>query len=218
MAGPVEFKVKVKSRGKATEMRPRTMQAELTRISWRWNLKTFMKIGDDAIREFMENVNASLARDNSTPYAPGAQADGLQRRSGKALKAMTSHTIRSTDKQVTGKIAVPFYLRQLERGGIVRARKGKYLAIPLPAALNADGTPIDNDRGRAWGRTFVIKSQRGNLVVVRRDGRHGLVPLYALKQNVRMPARPGAAYHMAREFIETGKRIQAMIDEADFDR
>jgi hypothetical protein len=71
------------------------------------------------------------------------------------------------------------------------------LTIPLPAALDARGVPRKRS-ARDWDNTFVQKSRRGNLLIFQRRGRE-IVPLYALKPEVRVRARLGV-----RDELEAG--------------
>jgi len=71
------------------------------------------------------------------------------------------------------------YAHILEKGGIIRPIRKQYLTIPFPGV-------------KGWARNypnaFVIKSKRGNLLIVERKGKTGLKPLYALKKQVKIPA------------------------------
>jgi hypothetical protein len=104
------------------------------------------------------------------------------------------------------------YGRIHETGGTIRAKNGKYLTIPLPAALNSDGTPKKRS-AREWDRTFVRESKAGNLLIFQKRG-SGIVPLYVLKKKVRIPARLGLG-----DTLKTGtsyfvdKAMQAMLRE-----
>lgn len=83
---------------------------------------------------------------------------------------------------------------------VIKPKSGRYLTIPLPAALTASGVV----RGRArdegvWGKTFVAKSKAGNLIifgkkVAQRGASAGQIqgnaePLFVLKESVTIKAR-----------------------------
>jgi hypothetical protein len=72
---------------------------------------------------------------------------------------------------------------------VIRPKRAKYLTIPLPAALNANGTPKKSS-ARAWENTFVIRSKAGNLLIVQKNGTQ-ITPLYVLKPEVYIPPRLG---------------------------
>jgi len=78
-------------------------------------------------------------------------------------------------------------------------KRGGFLAIPLEAALTPAGVPRGPPRSSVFGETFVQKSKKGNLIifgkrVVTKGPRQGeaqgdIVPLFALKEQVKIPAR-----------------------------
>jgi hypothetical protein len=83
------------------------------------------------------------------------------------------------------------YARMQEYGGTIRARTKQYLAVPLGAAArrirrDAKDTLLNSDRN-----LFVIKSRRGNLILMERHGKRGTVtPRFVLKKSVVLKARP----------------------------
>jgi hypothetical protein len=100
-----------------------------------------------------------------------------------------------TGDVISGTISVPFPLSIHEDGARVR-RKGKLLAIPLPAALNSRGLPIKKNP-RSWPNTYVARSRRGNLLIFQR--RAGVVtPLYVLKEDTKIPRRLGVGATLAK--------------------
>lgn len=70
------------------------------------------------------------------------------------------------------------YSRILEKGGVIRPKRKQWLTVPLPGV-----------KGRAsnYPDAFVIKSKKGNLLIVQKKGRTGLVPLFVLKKSVKIP-------------------------------
>ena len=72
---------------------------------------------------------------------------------------------------------------------MIRAKNGKYLAIPLPAAMTSDGVPI-LPGPRSWPNTFVAKSRAGNLIIFMKLGTT-IRPLYVLKPEVTIRPRLG---------------------------
>lgn len=71
------------------------------------------------------------------------------------------------------------YARILEKGGIIRPTRKQYLTIPLGGT---QGTARD------YPNAFIIKSKKGNLLIVEKVGKDKLKPLFALKKQVRIPA------------------------------
>jgi hypothetical protein len=81
----------------------------------------------------------------------------------------------------------------------IRAKKGKFLAIPLKAALTPAGVPRGAPRSGMWGETFFARSEKGKLILfgkkVTQKGksagqtRGGIVPLFLLIKQVKIKAR-----------------------------
>lgn len=139
--------------------------------------------------QFLENVVAALTARHGNPYPGGTTGNSLSLRSGNLVESLQQSIFvkGSNLDNMIGEIGGAFYARIHETGGTITPKKGKYLTIPLPAALNSNGTPIKS-KARDWDKTFILKSKKGNLLIVRRDGRH-LTPLYLLKTSVTIPAR-----------------------------
>lgn len=118
----------------------------------------------------------------------------LKTRSGHLRRSVTGRTFRGKLIQaiigsgIFGRRAVK-YARIHEKGGKIRAKRAKMLTIPLPGV-----------KGRAanYPDAFIIKSKKGNILIVERRGKKGLRPLFALKKEVSMPAR----YWLSRSIDE----------------
>ncbi len=78
----------------------------------------------------------------------------------------------------------------------LRPRNAQYLAIPLAAAK----TPAGVARGgpRDFHDTFVQRSRQGNLIIFQKVGKGNIVPLFVLKKEVVIPARPALRPTMQR--------------------
>ena len=122
------------------------------------------------------------------------QADVKRRLSGESLRVRSGILRRSIGTEIredgaegrVGPQGIP-YGRIHELGGEVRPVRARYLTIPLDAAK----TPAGVARGRAtdFKNTFFRRSAAGNLILFMQQGK-GIVPLFVLKQRVRIPARP----------------------------
>lgn len=149
-----------------------------------------------AMRDTLQKLHRTMAAKHSSGWSGGVTSgkSTLQRRSGASLAAM-AQSIRVSGSgsidTVAGQISSGFWAIH-ETGGTVRPTRSKYLTIPLPGALNSDGTPI-RATARAWENTFVARSKRGNLLIFQKRGGRGIVPLYLLKESVTIPARLGMA-------------------------
>lgn len=149
------------------------------------------------LKDFLDTVAEAMGQRHGNPWHPGARGpEGartgrLFRRSGKGLQGIRDSVkvTGSTLETVQGFIGAPFPLSVHEVGAIVRAKRAKYLTIPLPDALNANGTPKKRS-ARQWANTFVQTSKKGNLIIFQTRGRK-IVPLYLLKPMVKIPPRLG---------------------------
>jgi hypothetical protein len=143
--------------------------------------------------EMLQLVAKRMAALHSNPWRPGGSPrDRLYRRSGGGLRSILE-TIRVKGRkldQVQGQIGAAFPMAFHEEGGTIQARKSKYLTIPLPAALDAQGMPLKR-RARDWKHTFVARSKRGNLLIFQKMPSGDILPLYVLKTSVRIPKRLG---------------------------
>lgn len=123
-----------------------------------------------------------------------------QRRSGRLRESIRADIKRSGDRvQITlsaGGSTAP-HARIQEEGGEVRARSGRYLAIPLE----------DHLRGRSPrslpGRTHVRESKAGNLLIFGEDGR----PLYLLRERIRIKPTRYLARAMEAGSADVARRL-----------
>lgn len=138
----------------------------------------------------LQLVAQQLAEKHSGAWPGGTTATTLSRRSGEAMESLKKGVkIQQGTSGVEGTMSGVFYLTIHEYGGTIRATKAQYLTIPLPAALNSNGTPKKRS-AREWNNTFVGQSKAGNLIIFQRNGRL-ITPLYVLKKSVKIRARLG---------------------------
>lgn len=166
------------------------------------------------LRSFLGNVAEALSQRHSKAWPGGTGPQTLSKRAGGGM-ASIKQSITVTGKtldDIIGSIGGDFYLRTHEFGATIRAKRVKFLTIPLPAALNANGTPKKMS-AREWDRTFVRRSKKGNLIIFTRSGK-SLIPLYLLKKEVKIPPRLGM-----QKTLEVGlprfvdKAMEAMLKE-----
>lgn len=143
------------------------------------------------LKTFLQGVAEAMARRHGTAWPGGTSDRTLSRRSGGLIASIKdSVTVKGQRlADIEGGIGGAFYLRTHEHGATIRPKKAKYLAIPLPEALNSDGTPKVASP-RQWKNTFVKQSKAGNLLIFQKRGRH-IVPLYVLKREVTIRPRLG---------------------------
>ena len=176
----------------------------------------FKPVARRVLRDYMRGVVKSVHDRVTTPYPSGTSAKGmfpgtLSKRSGRLAASLNDSLIKVTDEP-----EVSFTLSGIavvhERGATIRAKNAQYLTIPLPAALNTNGTP-KRPTARSWPNTFIIKSKKGNLLIMQKKGT-GMVPLYVLKKSVRIPKRLAfqEAFEAGTDFL-ADKLAQELLRE-----
>lgn len=88
----------------------------------------------------------------------------------------------------------------------IRPRRGRWLTVPLPAALTPAG--VLRAPARAWSPTFV----RRGIIYWRDERRRRVVPIFLLKREVVVPARPALARiapRVMRDVEEAVRRVYA---------
>jgi len=99
-----------------------------------------------------------------------------------------------------GNTAKVKYAGILEEGGKITPKSKKYLTIPLPGVKGL---------ARNYPDAFIIKSKAGNLLIVQKDARGRLKPLFLLRKEVTIPA-----FHWLSESIEDRRReLDGMTSE-----
>lgn len=128
---------------------------------------------------------------------------GLNRRSGNLQRDwnMTSTVSGDTlDVTVQSSGAADAYAGLQERGGTVRPVRAKWLWIPLAANLTASGVPRISPAQAMSNGGFFTNARNGGKIfwayaltkAARAKTKGSLVPLFALKSQVKIPARMGA--------------------------
>lgn len=147
-----------------------------------------------AMDRYIKLIAGRVAARMTSPWPGGTSARTLSRRSGRAVQSVrdsvkVEEILTSGQSEIIGRIGGVWYLRTHEKGAVIRAKRAKFLTIPLPAALNSQGIPLKK-RARDWANTFIMSSKKGNLLIFQKRGGQ-IVPLYVLKKSVRIPKRLG---------------------------
>ena len=145
------------------------------------------------LKAFLTEVVAAIVARNSGSWPGGTTASSLSKRSGALVTAIQGsvQVEGSTFSTIRGQIGAPGvdYAAIQETGGTITAKNGKYLCIPLPAALDGSGNPLKSSP-RDWPNTFCTTSKAGNLIIFQKRGT-SIMPLYVLKESVVIPPRLG---------------------------
>ena len=156
----------------------------------------------DLPESFFPDIKAAFLRLNGTLVREmiGQSSTGpLQRRTGDLARSWASAL---SDTKLGNLVAEVWsgskYAAIHQFGGIIRAKRAKYLAIPLST------TPAGVARGgprTVQGKTFVQRSKRGNLLIFKANEGGGATPLFVLKKQVTIPKRL-TFYEKAGEFLD----------------
>lgn len=149
------------------------------------------KVLSQELRGFLDSVAEALNRRHSGAWPDATTANTLSKRSGAMMTSIIEsvHVQGTTFDTISGTIGGSKVARTQEFGATIKAKKAKYLTIPLPAALNPNGTP-KKAKARDWEKTFVARSKAGNLIIFQKQGTE-IIPLYVLKTSVYIPPRLG---------------------------
>lgn len=155
------------------------------------DLKQTAPILKRELKSYLESLSEAAYRRHSRPWPSGTTDKTLSRRSGRAIESLKTNikVSGSTISDIKGHLGGVFYLNTQEYGATIRPKRSKYLTVPLPPALNPDGTP-KKPNARAWKNTFIATSRKGNLLIFQRIDKK-IVPLYVLKKEVKIPPRLG---------------------------
>ena len=144
------------------------------------------------MKAFLDEVAKALETRHSTPWPKGTTEKTLSRRSGGLTQSIVESVRVEGNTLATMRGVIGSdkkYARIQETGGTVYPKKAKFLAIPLPSALDSRGLP-KRSKPRDWPNTFVARSRKGNLLIFQRRGTL-VIPLYVLKSSVYIPPRLG---------------------------
>jgi hypothetical protein len=139
--------------------------------------------------------------------------NGLHRRTGALSRSIVPGPLSSGRGGVTSSVLagqkLP-YARIQEFGGTIRPVHAQYLAIPLDAVKTAGGVARfgPRDASQAGYDTFI----RNNIIFGKRDGE--VTPLFLLKKEVTIPARPYFWPTVNREAPGIIERVTVAISEA----
>ncbi len=170
------------------------------------------------LKRMLTLVLGEMRKRHSTPFTKDRQpvtglTNRLLKRTGKGLDSIKK-TIKVNSGagdfvEITGQIGAPFPMSVHERGKTIRPKRAKFLAIPLPAAVDSKG--VLRMRPREWPDTFVGRSSKGNLLIFQVSGT-GIIPLFLLKRKVKIPARLGMGKALTKELPFFQKRLIDMLD------
>lgn len=163
------------------------------------NVNDFSPVIRKELLVLIATIVAAMEKRHSVPWRPyqklpaGARRGLLARRTGRLIGSLRGAVV-GTGVDTVALLFGNEKLKIHETGVSIRPKRRKYLAIPLPGALDRRGVP-KRPSPRDWPNTFVMKSRRNprNLVIMQKEGGH-LIPLYLLTKSTRLPRRLGLVY------------------------
>ena len=198
----------------------RTIDAALADVENRFQ-KAFDRSAQPVRRELkraLDRVVEDMRRQHSTPWRPGgSQPRRLYKRSGAGLRGI-ARSVKVQQRggagfnEISGQVGAPFPISVHEKGAVVRAKRARFLTIPLPAALDARGVPR-RQRARDWPNTFIQTSRRGNLIIFQKTA-GGIRPLYLLRTQTSFPARLGLGKAFQKQLGVFEGRLIDQLDRA----
>jgi len=159
-----------------------------------------------------KRLTEAVTHAKTTYLTGGTTSSRLAVRTG-LLRASFGMQVQQAGANVSARIG--YILPQVSRGGgdplvyarihegwpdsrsrtVIRPRNGQYLALPLPGAKTPAG--VTRGRPRDFPNTFIQRSRQGNLIIFQQTG-SGITPLFLLKREVVIPARPALRPTMQR--------------------
>lgn len=168
-----------------------------------------------SMRETLNKINIEVRAQNSQSWNGSVfnPSDKLQRRSGKGLRSildsirvLPAFRLNDLDGRIgTGLMTIH------ETGGTITAKRAKFLTIPLPAAMDAQGVPLKR-RARDWDNTFVARSRAGNLIIFQRRTGGRITPLYLLKRSIKIRPRLGLAESVGNNLPFFERKVLDAVD------
>jgi hypothetical protein len=189
------MKFTVKHNGQPTASPSAALESAKRKLSM-YEEKHIKAIAMGALQEFIDRVNLTMRSKHGRAWPGGTGANTLSRRSGRGLAALGAAKLVRRTRSIAAVFTLPRYLA-MQEFGVISTAKGRFLTIPLPAALNADGTPKKRS-ARQWRGTFLVKGKKGQWIVCTKRGRR-IIPLYVLKPTVRIAPRLGLRKVMRKE-------------------
>lgn len=171
----------------------------------------------DALQKYIERAPDWIYRTALTwGYADAIPAvrEVLEphKRTGKLARGLrweVSRFRKSVRMRLVGNVP---YWRIQEVGGVINAKPGGWLTVPLPAALDARGVAR---RARTYPNTFIARSKVGNLLIFQKQGGGQIVPLFVLRKSVKLPGLQYGARGVSKAMPQLFRRLDEEVRGAN---
>lgn len=203
------FSFEVRRKGKPGS-KPKDALAVAVRRLGALNPAALNELATKGLEGYTHRVGNAMRARHGLAWPGGTGPASLSRRSGRGLSALTGGRVHRQGNGIAAVFTLPKYLAHQEFG-VVSTAKGKFLTIPMPAALNPDGTPKKRS-ARQWQGTFLAKGKKGQWIICTKRGRQ-TVPLYVLKPTVRITARLGLRKVMKKELNFFARSLAMRVNQ-----
>jgi len=146
---------------------------------------------NESVRELKQRAKAMRKVEWRKTGKLATSISGKRTRTAKGIQVIVGSGVFSPE--------VPYSVIQ-EKGGTVRPKRAKFLAVPFEGVK---GFP------REYHDTFFAKSKRGNLILFQKHGRGGMQPLFSMKKQVKVPASKWFSSTMEKQ----RQKLEAMLGE-----
>lgn len=149
--------------------------------------------------EYLKNMYSQTGGPASRPGTPPAVQTGV-------LKRATQKTPSVRGVVYVHTSGIP-YAGKLEYGGTIKPKNKQYLAVPLGREARRIRTEAKDTLENSPRNLFVIRSKKGNLLLMERHGkRQKVTPRFVLKRSVYIKARPFMRPALANQRLRVAMR------------
>lgn len=180
------------------------VSAELRRINGK-----FISTVTDNIRKAVAALHRQVDENIKGPI--------IKRRTGNLARSLRSD-VDTTSSQVTGTVGVlkTPYAAILELGGTITGKP--WLTIPLsgvnrPSSAHPGGETGLTAREVIDQGGFFLKSKAGNLLIVQRNKKGNITPIFVLKRQVEIPAFG----YLSKSFAQIKSKLDGILMEGLLD-
>ena len=164
-----------------------------------------------AVKDAMQRTSLALVSDMKVRMRSADGTVGI--RSGNLRNQFTQQTSVNGTVVKTDIGDSVNYARIQEYGGVITPKHSQYLAIPVGPALTAAGVSKYKSPRDVQG-LFVIRSKAGKILLVRKDGKQGLVTYFVLVKSVTLKPKLGLRETMRKFFVGIGTRFDAELKKS----
>lgn len=173
------------------------------------NMDVIPVAAKSAMEVWLEKIISDVKNKHSAPWKAGQVNPNLYRRSGRGIKSLR-YSVRKDNRKLSavGSIYLNeyMYMHTSNKSYMdIKPVKSKYLAIPLPEALDSRGVPKKLSPLQ-WKHTHVMSRKKGGYIIYQNISKNKKKLLYVLLPAVKVRPRikmQGTIGFNQQYFIET---------------